>query len=423
MKQLSAIHYLKHLIPLNSVNPFRTVDVDGQTVGVGNEQTIAAYLEQCLWDSGFEVERQIVQPKVEIEGGSVVPERWNVVAQKGSGKNSLLLIGHMDTVDVKQGWDSDPFTPVEKIVDGRKRIYGLGACDMRAGLAAILHAAQYDVPEGVQLKIAFACDEEFWSFGAHHLVKSGFLSNVKLAIGPDVTTEASARADGQWVGLGKLGRSEFEISITGKATHGALALSDAGAVSALYQSARLAVLLENYAKSRKREFHKESAKVVNSIYLNNLHSGEGMLSVPDTAKLILDRTFLPDEDPATQVEELKSLIEDAQERGDLSPKAIFAVSPRKRPTPSCKPFYFSRDIRAVEELCKVIERTVHPVYYEIGNSIADENIIAAAGIPTIAVSPVGENYHCPNEWVDVESVERVALLLRATITATPEILA
>ena len=49
----------------------------------------------------------------------------------GGGCN---LNGHIDTVPVCEGWETDPFTPVIK--DGR--MYGLGACDMKAGLACIL---------------------------------------------------------------------------------------------------------------------------------------------------------------------------------------------------------------------------------------------------------------------------------------------
>ena len=53
----------------------------------------------------------------------------------------MLFFGHTDTVDVKQGWESDPFAVTERVVNGQTRWYGLGANDMKAGLAAILDAA------------------------------------------------------------------------------------------------------------------------------------------------------------------------------------------------------------------------------------------------------------------------------------------
>ena len=46
------------------------------------------------------------------------------------------FLGHTDTVEYIDGWDSDPFELTKK--DGK--LYGLGVCDMKGGIAAMLDA-------------------------------------------------------------------------------------------------------------------------------------------------------------------------------------------------------------------------------------------------------------------------------------------
>ena len=77
-------------------------------------------------DEGAECVRQQI-----VDG-----DRRNVFAEvTGSlpGK-TILLTGHMDTVEAGDGWTVNPFAGTER--DGR--IYGRGANDMKAGIAIIL---------------------------------------------------------------------------------------------------------------------------------------------------------------------------------------------------------------------------------------------------------------------------------------------
>ena len=67
-------------------------------------------------------------------------ETGNVIGRIGSGAGPTLMFdSHMDTVEVADpdAWQSDPLQAT--IRDGR--LYGLGACDMKAGLAATVHGA------------------------------------------------------------------------------------------------------------------------------------------------------------------------------------------------------------------------------------------------------------------------------------------
>ena len=83
----------------------------------------------------------------------------------GRPGKTVLLIGHLDTVDVSDRWKTDPFTPTE--IDGK--VYGRGAMDMKGGLAAIpetltYYAAHLDEING-KILACFVADEEGLSKG------------------------------------------------------------------------------------------------------------------------------------------------------------------------------------------------------------------------------------------------------------------
>src|SRR5262245_6078329 len=102
------------LVRIESVNP------DLVATGSG-EAAIADFVASWLAEAGLEV--SVVEP---------VPGRPSVVGVlRGSGGGkSLMLNAHMDTVGA--GGMADAFTPEAR--DGR--VYGRGAYDMKASLAA-----------------------------------------------------------------------------------------------------------------------------------------------------------------------------------------------------------------------------------------------------------------------------------------------
>ncbi|MCW3978852.1 MAG: M20/M25/M40 family metallo-hydrolase, partial [Candidatus Bathyarchaeota archaeon] len=93
---------------------------------VGREGELAEFLRGELDALGLEAELHEVEPG-----------RPNVYARlEGEGPGRRLNFdGHTDTVPVVEGWETDPFTPVKR----EGRLYGLGSCDMKAGLACVLN--------------------------------------------------------------------------------------------------------------------------------------------------------------------------------------------------------------------------------------------------------------------------------------------
>lgn len=98
----------------------------------------------------------------------VSPERpgRNVWARRGEGAPCLLLNSHLDTVPAVEGWTSDPWTPR---IEG-DRLFGLGANDAKASLAALLEAfLTASLPARGSLLFAGTCDEETGGEGLEKL--------------------------------------------------------------------------------------------------------------------------------------------------------------------------------------------------------------------------------------------------------------
>ena len=88
----------------------------------------------------------------------------NLILSKiyGDGEH-LAFAGHVDVVPPGEGWDSDPFTPLEK--DGY--IYARGAQDMKSGVAAFVCAAK-DAKFDGKLSLILTSDEEGdGTYGTH----------------------------------------------------------------------------------------------------------------------------------------------------------------------------------------------------------------------------------------------------------------
>ena len=142
---------LAQLVAIDSINP-------NLVPGGAGESDIAHFVANWLGEAGVEV--TLDEP---------VPGRVSVIGtvHGTGGGRSLLLNAHLDTVGV--AGMQRPFEPVVE----SNRLYGRGAYDMKAGLAAIMtvtalakrHSFRGDVI------LTAVADEEFASLGTQSILK------------------------------------------------------------------------------------------------------------------------------------------------------------------------------------------------------------------------------------------------------------
>lgn len=136
----------------------------------------------------------------------VVGSRFNVIAT-GKGDIKTLIVGHMDTVENRAGWITEPWTPTIK----GGRLYGLGATDMKGSLAAGMVALSESQNTDGTMFLAY-CDEEYDFAG----MKS-FVNCYRDKIKPNVVISLDGYVD--VVGNGCRGLIEVCFKLRGKSGH------------------------------------------------------------------------------------------------------------------------------------------------------------------------------------------------------------
>src|SRR3954471_8903429 len=141
---------LADLVAIDSVNP-------ALVPGGAGEPEIAAFVARWARAAGLEADV--------LEG---TPGRPSVVvrARGSGGGRTLMLCGHLDTVNV-EGM-AEPHVPR---VEG-DRLHGRGAYDMKAGVAAALVAARDAARAGLRgdVIVAAVADEEHASLGVQEVL-------------------------------------------------------------------------------------------------------------------------------------------------------------------------------------------------------------------------------------------------------------
>ena len=168
---------------------------------------------------------EALRPTYEAAGAAVdqweeEPGRANLVGViKGTGGGrSLIFNGHIDTVppgDPATWKGGDPYSG--RIEDGK--LYGLGACDMKAGVVAQAKAAEALARAGVRLKgdliLESVVGEESMDHerGVTATVRRGYKADAALVSEPTALPYPSAIAPCS------AGVFQLTITVPGKATH------------------------------------------------------------------------------------------------------------------------------------------------------------------------------------------------------------
>ena len=243
---------------------FKTINPPGQ------ERRCAEYLGGLLQNEGFTITYH------DFDEG-----RTSLIAcLEGTGEKApLCFTGHMDTVPLGTvPWDTDPFIGE---VEG-DRVYGRGASDMKAGLAAMVIASMRlaKISDRVaDFTLVFTACEETGSKGAEHLAK---LDNVLGKPGAIVVGEPTSN----YPLVGHKGPLWLRATTTGVSAHGSMPLQG---VNAIYKAARAVTKLEEY------DFDTNPHPVLGSPTLNvgTISGGVNINSVPDRASFEIDIRMIP----------------------------------------------------------------------------------------------------------------------------------
>ena len=351
----------------------------------GEEGAVQQVVAEWLTDHGL---------APEVRDHPTARDRPNVVARIANGPGpTLLLNGHVDTVLEVDGWSSDPWRARR---DG-DRLIGLGACDMKAGVAAAMLVARAlhrhrDHWRGT-LQFSSVVDEEALSLGARALIADGLRADACVVV------ESSWRPC-----LGSVGKVLARVEVRGRAAHAAW---PATGVNAVVEAARFVAGLDGLPLG-------DHPRLTASRCVLGLHGGnqQYVITVPEHARVVLNRMIVPGESAATVATELQDLV------ARLASPAAFEVviDPPFYPPWETDP---DHPLARRFALAYAAETGASPDWAYTG--FGDANLFAGeADIPTIQFGPHGANFHQADEWVDVPSIgATIRVLLRLAIDLMP----
>ena len=360
-----AIRLLRDLVAINSINPTLVPGAPG-------EQAVADLTASELRRIGADVTVDFVAPGR--------PNVVGVLEGKRPG-STLMLCGHTDTVGV--AGMTDPFTPVER--DGR--LYGRGAQDMKAGVAAMIDTARVVAERGLpsgRLIIAAIVDEEHSSIGADALV-------AKWSADAAIVTEPTDLA----IAIGHKGFEWIEIEVQGRAAHGSRPKEGEDAILRLGR-----VLAELEALDRVLQARTPHPLVgTGSLHASFIQGGRELSSYPDHASLQMERRTLPDESQDSVLGEVQALLarvasQDTTFRG--SARSIFGRPAYEISADHALPATLSASLTAVGGTPRLVGASFW----------ADSAVLGHAGIPSVLFGPGGAGLHSTEEYVTVAEVLR-----------------
>lgn len=360
------------LVSLPSVNP-------ALEPGGAGEARMAEYCARRLAEWGFQVE----VPEIS-------PGRPNVVARHRTapGGPTLLLNGHLDTVGVA-GMTVAPF-------EGRRegdRIVGRGACDMKAGVAAIMAGAREVIEGGHagELVVALTCDEEHASLGMAALVDAGLHADAAVVCEPTGVAVMPAHKGFIW----------YELTFQGLAAHGSR--PDVG-VDAIRHAGRFLTELDRLDDVLQgRPAHPLLGH--GSVHAGTIAGGAAPSVYPERCVLTVERRTLPGEDPEAVRVGLEEAV--ARAAADVPRLDVRLVETLARPGTEV-----AGDHVLVRGLLQALSRQGLPPRQEGMSAWVDAAFLNEAGIPAVCLGPGSiARAHSGDEWVDVGEIEACVRVL------------
>jgi len=329
--------------------------------------------------------------------------RVNMIGRRRTDAGPVVhLNGHIDVVPAGDGWTVDPFAAVVR--DGK--IYGRGTCDMKAGIAAAVFAAEAIRRAGIAvpgaIEVSGTVDEESGGFaGVAYLAETGRIARGKTDY---VIIPEPLNVDR--ICVGHRGVYWFELTTRGRIAHGSMPFLGVSAIDAMNEA--IAAI--------RRELEPALAKRVTAmpvvpdgarhatININAIDGGQpidGIQTpcVADRCRAVFDRRFLIEEGFASAKGEIAAIVRRAlasMAGVDHAIRDLMVVEPVM--TPNDSPVVAAVDAAIRRVLATDARLVASPGTYD------QKHIARIAGIPHCVAYGPGELElaHQPDEYCRID---------------------
>lgn len=213
--------------------------------------------------------------KILLEKGLKTEYKGKYLIMSTDKEAQLGFLGHTDTVEYIQGWETNPFELTQK----ENKLYGLGVCDMKGGIAAMLDAViETDLSTLKHgIKLYFTYDEEIGFGGIYDIVKKDEKFLEFMLFGEPTNNE---------ILVGSKGILELDISFNGIKAHSSTPekgkSANLNAVKFIYE------LEEFYNKEIKRDLNNSYEVPYTTMNVGLINGGSAKNSVPANCQVSID---------------------------------------------------------------------------------------------------------------------------------------
>ncbi len=381
--QLDLIETLCELVAIPSVNPMGRV-VSGPPY---LENRLTDALEAIFARLGICTQRQPVEPGREnliaLLEGDISPKQ---------GGPLVLLDAHQDTVPI-DGMVIDPFRPEQR--DGR--LYGRGACDTKAGMAAMLatvaRLASERPPGMPSILLACTVNEEYGFTGATRLTEL-FESDADSIVPRRPDCAVVAEPTGLDVVVAHKGMIRWRCHTHGRAAHSA---NPSAGENAIYRMARVLPVLEQYACNVVGRMGGHPLCGPATLSVGTIQGGVSVNTVPDLCTIEIDRRVSPGENHhQSRLAAIDYL------RSELGPDFPVDHDPPGLSGPALP----DTENGPLAERLITVARDVHGLCQRRGVPYGTHAAVyAAAGVSSVVFGPgFIEQAHTHDEWVPINQV-------------------
>ncbi|BBL78476.1 acetylornithine deacetylase [Rubrobacter xylanophilus] len=377
---------------------------------LGNEEAGQLIMEEALAGCGLKVRSVPLDADALRSAEGASPFSWdvegkrNVVAEwpaGGSGGRSLILNGHIDVVPpAAEGlWTHPPFAAVRE----GDWLYGRGAGDMKAGLAAMAGAvralARAGYAPAAPVQLQSVVEEECTGHGALQCLLHGSRADACVIAEPHPDHLTVAQVGVLW----------FHVDIAGVPAHAARA-SRLG-FNAVEAACAVLAALRRLERQLNEDPPPPFDALEHPINLNPgvISGGDWPSTVAATCTLSCRIGLYPGQSP----EEMRDLVERTVAEAASEDPRLAENPPKVRYDGfACEGAVVDRGEPVVRTLSAAYER-VHGEKPELVATTATTDVrhFVRAGIPAVCFGPRAENIHGIDERVSLRSVVESAQVL------------
>lgn len=293
----------------------------------------------------------------------------------------LCFAGHVDVVPAGDGWNSDPYSALEK--DGY--IYGRGAQDMKSGLAAFVQALKDTQDFSGTLSLLLTSDEEGPAKNGTVKVLE-YLKEHNLMPDSCVVAEPTCEDKfGDAIKVGRRGSINGYLTLQGKQGHAAYPEK---AINPVHQIANILPHIAGINLDKGDEVFSPSKFVITDIRAG--------MQVTNVSPGKLDMMFNVRNSTKSDQESITAFVN----------KHFSDVDFELRLDQSAYPFVTDSNTKVVKKIDAAIEKVtgIKPKHSTAGGT-SDARFIAPCGVDVIEFGVRNDTIHAPNERTTIKEVE------------------